>query len=143
MNIGLLYEKSDHDGHCTLDESSYEAKRYIVSIKNHYINKIYYKYFMLSTVLPYDVINVIMYLRVKYESAHYVPFRKVNLNKLNLYQKMYIMFEIDVSDKTSVERFMFSNFRQTLNTNGTYYCLLCSTSRMNDLGKHDYRLTFY
>lgn len=143
MNIGLLYEKSDHDGHCTSDECSYEAKRYIISIKNHYINKIYYKYFLLCLILPYDVINVIMLKRTQYESLHYLPYRKVNMSKLNLFQRMYIIFEIDVSDKEAVERFMLSNFKQKVNSKGTYYCLLCSSSKMNDLGKHDYRLTFY
>ena len=63
MNIGLLYEKSDHPGHCTSDECNYEAKEYTITIHNHYINKIYYKYFLLSILLPYDIINVIMILK--------------------------------------------------------------------------------
>ena len=143
MYIGLLYEKSDHDGVCTSDESSYEAKNYKLVIEKHYINKMYYKYFLLAPILPYDIINVIMCLRIKYEDMYYEPYRKVNINKLNLYQKMYIMYEIDVSDKDSVEHFMYSNFKQKVNTKGSHYCLLCSSSKMNDLGKHDYRLTFY
>lgn len=143
MNIELLYEASDHNGHCTSDECTYQAKKYIVTIHKHYINKIYHKYFLLSDILPYDIINVIMHIRVEFESINYDPFRKVKLHHLTLYKKMYIMFELDLADKNAVERFMFSNFKQKVNTKGTFYCLLCSSSKLHDLSKHDYRLTFY
>lgn len=143
MNLWLLYEKSDHDGVCSQDECVYEAKKYKLKIRNYHTKRNYHKYFLLSEVLPYDVVNVIMIQRVMYELSVYVPYEKVILDHLNWYQKMYVMFELDLENKREVKEFMKRNFGEVVNTKGSYYCILCSSSRMNELGKHDYRLTFY
>lgn len=97
LEYTLLYENNEHDGYCTDDECTYEAKEITrtVHIPTKYLLNLWVLFCMYRKHLPMDVINIILRLRLEMLDYHFkkIDYKgkhiTVKLNEADLYTKYF------------------------------------------------------